>query len=182
MPPKPARDRELWRPSLAVRLCKAILRSFSSQGDCACLPPTCLRETIFSGPPPYCRVRTNDRANCVISSSEPSGSWKNSGPNSRHPPATCWNWMIIGICGSKLGTRPFRPGAAWGLRTSCLADYPHNLPLSAGQCGIALVERRHFGDGGSQTALGCIAQLVEQLTLNQRVQGSSPCAPTKVFQ
>ena|GEM_PF-3407479 len=26
---------------------------------------------------------------------------------------------------------------------------------------------------------GRIAQLVEQLTLNQRVQGSSPCAPTK---
>ena len=25
---------------------------------------------------------------------------------------------------------------------------------------------------------GRIAQLVEQLTLNQRVQGSSPCAPT----
>ncbi|MDF2813756.1 MAG: hypothetical protein K0S56_4787 [Microvirga sp.] len=28
---------------------------------------------------------------------------------------------------------------------------------------------------------GCIAQLVEQLTLNQRVQGSSPCAPTNLF-
>ena len=28
---------------------------------------------------------------------------------------------------------------------------------------------------------GCIAQLVEQLTLNQRVHGSSPCAPTKDF-
>ena len=28
------------------------------------------------------------------------------------------------------------------------------------------------------TAGGCIAQLVEQLTLNQRVHGSSPCAPT----
>jgi hypothetical protein len=28
------------------------------------------------------------------------------------------------------------------------------------------------------TASGRIAQLVEQLTLNQRVQGSSPCAPT----
>jgi hypothetical protein len=28
---------------------------------------------------------------------------------------------------------------------------------------------------------GCIAQLVEQLTLNQRAQGSSPCAPTKFF-
>jgi hypothetical protein len=27
--------------------------------------------------------------------------------------------------------------------------------------------------------VGRIAQLVEQLTLNQRVQGSSPCAPTK---
>jgi hypothetical protein len=26
--------------------------------------------------------------------------------------------------------------------------------------------------------VGRIAQLVEQLTLNQRVQGSSPCAPT----
>jgi hypothetical protein len=29
--------------------------------------------------------------------------------------------------------------------------------------------------------LGRIAQLVEQLTLNQRVQGSSPCAPTILF-
>ena len=29
--------------------------------------------------------------------------------------------------------------------------------------------------------LGRIAQLVEQLTLNQRVQGSSPCAPTNLI-
>ena len=28
---------------------------------------------------------------------------------------------------------------------------------------------------------GCIAQLVEQLTLNQRAAGSSPAAPTNVF-
>ena len=28
---------------------------------------------------------------------------------------------------------------------------------------------------------GRIAQLVEQLTLNQRAQGSSPCAPTNDF-
>ena len=28
--------------------------------------------------------------------------------------------------------------------------------------------------------VGRIAQVVEQLTLNQRVQGSSPCAPTNV--
>ncbi len=31
-----------------------------------------------------------------------------------------------------------------------------------------------FGDG-------CVAQLVEQLTLNQRVQGSNPCTPTNDF-
>jgi hypothetical protein len=36
------------------------------------------------------------------------------------------------------------------------------------------VPNRHFW-------LGRIAQLVEQLTLNQRVQGSSPCAPTNPF-
>ncbi len=36
---------------------------------------------------------------------------------------------------------------------------------------IAKVNRRIEFDGR-------IAQLVEQLTLNQRVQGSSPCAPT----
>jgi hypothetical protein len=28
--------------------------------------------------------------------------------------------------------------------------------------------------------VGRIAQVVEQLTLNQRVQGSSPCAPTNL--
>ena len=31
---------------------------------------------------------------------------------------------------------------------------------------------------GLAPAGGRIAQLVEQLTLNQRVQGSNPCAPT----
>ena len=30
--------------------------------------------------------------------------------------------------------------------------------------------------------MGRIAQVVEQLTLNQRVQGSSPCAPTIFLQ
>ncbi len=30
----------------------------------------------------------------------------------------------------------------------------------------------------SANGAGRIAQLVEQLTLNQRVQGSNPCAPT----
>jgi hypothetical protein len=41
-------------------------------------------------------------------------------------------------------------------------------------CGGGLVERAHCW-------CGRIAQLVEQLTLNQRAQGSSPCAPTNDF-
>jgi hypothetical protein len=48
-----------------------------------------------------------------------------------------------------------------------------------GQGRGALLEnagRGRFPDGG-----GCIAQLVEQLTLNQRVTGSSPVTPTKSF-
>ena len=36
--------------------------------------------------------------------------------------------------------------------------------------------------GGQRRQSGRIAQLVEQLTLNQRVQGSSPCAPTNQHQ
>ncbi len=46
----------------------------------------------------------------------------------------------------------------------------------------AICYPRPRSDGGVIDALpamdGRIAQLVEQLTLNQRVQGSSPCAPT----
>ena len=36
-----------------------------------------------------------------------------------------------------------------------------------------------FSDIGASSS-GRIAQLVEQLTLNQRVQGSNPCAPTNL--
>ena len=35
--------------------------------------------------------------------------------------------------------------------------------------------------GKNRLPVGRIAQLVEQLTLNQRVQGSSPCAPTTIL-
>ena len=42
------------------------------------------------------------------------------------------------------------------------------------QCGGSLVEP-------AGRWCGRIAQLVEQLTLNQRAQGSSPCAPTNDF-
>src|SRR5437868_4784432 len=55
-----------------------------------------------------------------------------------------------------------------------------NLAPFAGQWGVALLNdplsRRLF-----RTGSGRIAQLVEQLTLNQRVPGSSPGAPTKLF-
>ncbi len=45
------------------------------------------------------------------------------------------------------------------------------IPL-AFRCGVGYLHAS-FG--------GCIAQLVEQLTLNQRVLGSSPSTPTKDF-
>src|SRR4029077_11846387 len=45
----------------------------------------------------------------------------------------------------------------------------------------AITERRWKCLTSLFLRLGRIAQLVEQLTLNQRVQGSSPCAPTNHF-
>jgi hypothetical protein len=51
-------------------------------------------------------------------------------------------------------------------------------PVSAGQSDGPLL---NAGPCRAKPRGGCdgrIAQLVEQLTLNQRVQGSSPCAPT----
>jgi hypothetical protein len=58
-----------------------------------------------------------------------------------------------------------RMGAPWAPVCARQADAPL---LNAGAC-------RAKPRGGCD---GRIAQLVEQLTLNQRVQGSSPCAPT----
>src|SRR5688572_5590809 len=54
-----------------------------------------------------------------------------------------------------------------GFRPACLLDSPASLCYTNPSCGgfLALVAGR-------------IAQLVEQLTLNQRVPGSSPGAPT----
>src|SRR3974390_3913619 len=49
--------------------------------------------------------------------------------------------------------------------------------LLTGQRLRRLMRRTAFPGSGS----GRIAQLVEQLTLNQRVQGSSPCAPTNII-
>ena len=45
--------------------------------------------------------------------------------------------------------------------------------VSTSSVGFAISPPSQFG--------GRIAQLVEQLTLNQRVQGSSPCTPTNIF-
>ena len=66
--------------------------------------------------------------------------------------------------------KPVLPG-------SVLSGNQH-APVCAGQAGAPLLNAgpcREKPRGGCD---GRIAQLVEQLTLNQRVQGSSPCAPT----
>src|SRR5262245_12925593 len=49
----------------------------------------------------------------------------------------------------------------------------------AGQRGIALLHDPASAASPAGRHSGRIAQLVEQLTLNQRVLGSSPSAPTK---
>ena len=51
-------------------------------------------------------------------------------------------------------------------------------PVSACQPGGPLLDAGALPGDASREDDGRIAQLVEQLTLNQRVQGSSPCAPT----
>src|ERR1700681_3440643 len=51
-------------------------------------------------------------------------------------------------------------------------------PLIAGQPVAALLDRRLSATTALEAWSGRIAQLVEQLTLNQRVVGSSPTAPT----
>jgi hypothetical protein len=51
----------------------------------------------------------------------------------------------------------------------------------AGHRGVALLNDALLRWPFSGSLSGRIAQLVEQLTLNQRVPGSSPGAPTKVF-
>ena len=53
-----------------------------------------------------------------------------------------------------------------------------NLRELAGHRGIALLNDGLSCEGHFRTSSGRIAQLVEQLTLNQRVPGSSPGAPT----
>src|SRR5690349_6981938 len=65
-----------------------------------------------------------------------------------------------------------RPGSATG-------TWPRGgrrTPAASLDRGVRLCYRRP--PAGNRTGSGRIAQLVEQLTLNQRVQGSSPCAPT----
>jgi hypothetical protein len=61
-----------------------------------------------------------------------------------------------------------------------MAIGPWAWPLGfPGQVAVALV--KHPPLRSTHDRFGRIAQLVEQLTLNQRVQGSSPCAPTNDF-
>jgi hypothetical protein len=44
--------------------------------------------------------------------------------------------------------------------------------------GHPLVSKKELIDGSGQRCLGRAVRMLELLTLNQRVQGSSPCAPT----
>src|ERR1700757_5436817 len=56
-----------------------------------------------------------------------------------------------------------------------------NCGCIAGHRGGGLLNDAPLATGPSGCRSGRIAQLVEQLTLNQRVPGSSPGAPTKPF-
>ena len=66
-------------------------------------------------------------------------------------------------------------------RSGKLVHWP--FVILAGHPGIALLENRprdgFLDRSGTSLMDGRIAQVVEQLTLNQRVVGSSPTAPTK---
>jgi transposase len=52
------------------------------------------------------------------------------------------------------------------------------VPISILYDNLKIAVARILGDGKRCRFDGRIAQLVEQLTLNRRVHGSSPCAPT----
>ena len=67
---------------------------------------------------------------------------------------------------------------------NALKDKPAEVPGGSrpgGHPRTPLLRPRPRRRGPSPPAVGCIAQLVEQLTLNQRVQGSNPCTPTNFF-
>ena len=98
-------------------------------------------------------------------------------------PRTCVPQVAGGRAGGSHATTPRRPG---------------RRPNAAGQAAPPLLQHAACVDRSSRSRRGSlarilvrcvlsrpsgrIAQLVEQLTLNQRVQGSSPCAPTIVPQ
>ena len=65
-----------------------------------------------------------------------------------------------------------RAAEEWIFSTPCVAKG------WTGAGGFATSPLARDGVRPRRLANGRIAQLVEQLTLNQRVQGSSPCAPT----
>ena len=74
-----------------------------------------------------------------------------------------------------------KPPDSGGFFILALPGHDRGIPRRfAGHRGVALLNdallRRLSGPGS-----GRIAQLVEQMTLNHRVPGSSPGAPTKLF-
>jgi hypothetical protein len=80
---------------------------------------------------------------------------------------------------SEHGRKPLKSSGFSPFRRSAKAR--ENSAQLAGHPGIALLNDALSRRLAGLKASGRIAQLVEQLTLNQRVPGSSPGAPTKLF-
>ena len=69
-------------------------------------------------------------------------------------------------------------GSGTGIAENSVTAMPFALDKPGPTCYIARLPAVDGPFGAPAPSWGRIAQLVEQLTLNQRVQGSSPCAPT----
>jgi hypothetical protein len=80
---------------------------------------------------------------------------------------------------SEHGQKPLKFSGFSPFRLSAKAR--ENSAQLAGHPGIALLNDALSRELAGLKTSGRIAQLVEQLTLNQRVPGSSPGAPTKPF-
>ena len=105
----------------------------------------------------------------------PCGSEETGSPRER-------GWTAQRISASDLGAR--RVPTLWGWATAPVAQWIEHL-TSDQRVGSSNLSGRVFRSRaqaprsvGDETRCGSLAQLVEQLTLNQRATGSSPVRPT----